>query len=163
MVHVIDRLTEAPSVEYCVTWHKEQSRRVTVTIENLSHTDRFQNLTFNLGSRSNESGKFSNPNIVADPPAFEGRVPPPKHSGTQLEFNISDLHPGGRFELTANYSGTDTPPLRLLSATDEIYLLECSIRTFLLKNQLGFILTFSGVSLIFIAWLLYMGSSVNQE
>ncbi len=163
IVHVIDRLTEAPTVEYSVTSRTGRQRGVAVNIRNLSYTNRFKDLKFSLDCRSNDCGTFSNADIVGIPPAFHGGARPDTCQGSELTFVIPNLHPGWRFMAHADYDGDDTPPLRLMYAATEVQLLESSSLTFLLRHQLGFIVSFSAISLCLVAWLVYFGSGYRER
>ena len=55
LVHSVDRIVEAPSVQYCVS---RTQGRVRVTIQNLSAGLRFEELKFSLGIIY-ESGVYS--------------------------------------------------------------------------------------------------------
>ena len=157
IVHVIDRLTEAPSMEYCVTLERaDEVAIVKVSLENLSLTTKFRMLKFNLGDRENGEELFSRPRIVEDPPAFQGSRKP--EGGRQLEFEIAAMNPGDRIEVTAKYPGVDLPPLRLMQSKDSMLLLECSPLTYLLKHQLAFVFLFSVVALVVIVLLLHVRS-----
>ena len=171
LLHLMDRLTEAPTVEYCVKWHGRCPRSVTVTIQNLSHSTLFRDLRFTLGSRSDSTGRgvFSSCSLVGEPPAFQHDTQPKiTDDGSELEFLLADLQPGNLFILNTSYSGSDTPRLRLIPAASatfptarstEVRLLECSWLTHFIKHQFRFVLIFSLGSLIIVALLLYTSSS----
>lgn len=163
ILHMADRLTESPTLEYCVRWsEKSQRSSVIVNIENLSHKKRFQGLEFNLGSRSKNGGKFSKAKITGIPPAFK-KGKNVETDGQSLKFEIPDIQPRARYQITARYRGNDKPPIRLMSAQSEVLLLECSLLTFLLKHQFGFIILFSMISMCFIIFILYMRHKISRE
>ena len=163
IVHVVDEMHTAPSVEYDM--RRENSGRIIVTIENLSRAHRFMNLKFGLAVRGSNAGKFSHQEIEAVPPAFEGDVPGGTllGEGGSVEFTIPDLQPHARLELRANYSGEGRPTFRLLSADADIELLERDRFTFIVKHELGFIVLFGLVSFGLILVLVWLGSEGRDE
>ena len=140
ILHVIDRVTSAPSVEYCT--RLDQSNTLTVHIQNLSYGQRFRNLTFLL--RSNPQHPFAEPHIRGIPPAFHDQAPPRLSAdSTEVQLHIPILDPGARFVGSVVYGGSDIPSLRLISAMSPVRLWPCSAFTLLLKHQIWFIVSFS--------------------
>ena len=168
VVHVIDKLDQAPIVEYSVNWSSSNnSRTVEIRIENLSQKNRFWGLEFMLIPPTPQNGEFSSPDIIEVAPAFTTRVSsagksipddPEENDGT-VTFRINDFQPGEVYILKSNYSGKDSPPFRLGNSANVIKLLERSLITFLVKFELLFIGLFALVSLVSVSALLYFNKN----
>ena len=169
IVFVIERITDAPAVEYNVTWEsKAQPKKVTLEIVNMSYTTRFERIEFNIGSRSEEPGRFQNSNIDCDPPAFKaGTGPDISDDHAEVTFVFTGLQPGDRCKAWASYDGSDEPNVRLLESKDPIKLMKRSFPwTLMIRHQGWFILIFSALILIVASILLFFregGRPTNDD
>ena len=168
VVHVIDKLNQAPIVEYSVNWSSSNNfRTVEIRLENLSQKIRFWNLEFMLIPPTPENGKFSSPDIIEVPPAYttrldsDGNIIPddPEVNNGSVTFRINAFQPGEVYTLKSNYSGKDSPLFLLGNSANEIRLLERSLITFLVKFELLFIGLFALVSLVSVSALLYFNKN----
>lgn len=162
IVHVVDRLTAAPSVEYCVDW-AQADQNVTVTVENLSITSRIERFHFALRS---DDGTFADPHLRGNPPASWRLDPPvPTPNAKTVPFYIPTIHPGAVFVASVEYNGHKEPTFVLDSAAVSTRLWKCSPLTVLLKNELAFVLGFSAVALAVVFCLIYFsaeGKTVDE-
>ena len=147
IVHVVDRVGDAPVVEYCVEWRARPGggQEVELSLTNLSLETLLQDMEFNFVSRIG-GGRFENAIVRGDPPAFQGEEAP-ETAGSGVTFAIARFHPGTRFVAMAEYSGEDEPEFRLHSASGGVLLRECSPFTWLIRHELGFIVGFSILSI----------------
>lgn len=146
IVHVIDSVTKAPTVEYCVNWTGiPPHRMVTVGIRNLSYTTRFKDLVFAMGSSSPAGGEFrfdtNKHKFKCDAPAFKSGTPPDTRTSGKVDFTIPYLQPGAYCEASFAYSGSEnqTPPLVLKASEGAVNLMKCSFATCVVRYRIWFI------------------------
>lgn len=176
IVHVIDQLVDAPTVEYCKTLPKRDEAQV--TIENLSRKIVFQGLKFGLRRPANTKGRFSTTEISADPPFFvegtEGGIVTTE--GATAEFLIPILHPGAKITMSAKFAGFDEVDFYLIGTNKNILdssldakqmltpinLLECGLQSFIIKNEIWIVFSFVlfFILVVFIYFILIPGMSV---
>ena len=146
IVHVIDSLTKAPTVEYCVKWKGvAPNRMVTVGIRNLSYTARFKSLTFTMGSSRSDGGNFDynsdTHHFQCEAPAYKEGTPPDTTVPKQVKFVVPDLQPGAYCEASVTYNGNESPlpSLVLTESAEAVKLLRCSLATCIIRNRIWFI------------------------
>lgn len=136
ITYLANTLPDAPLVELAQSYTKSGDERlIKIKISNLSRTIKISDLKLGLSSREKGRGKYSNHSLFAIAPAAEGDD---SRSYTQTNdetvmFVIGGIHPGQQFVLLATYTGIDLPEVRLVSASQPVYLLNSGLVTKLVK------------------------------
>jgi len=168
-VYLLESLVAAPIVEYSVNWKVQEgnTRVVTVSLENVSRTNRIQSLELGFASRVHSPGKFSETDLHAVAPAAEGRDSKSRitSGGMEVEFIIRDLQPRQQFRLRALYNGNDTPELRLLTANSSVYLYDRGIITYLAKHVIAVvgIIALASLFAVVFTFLVHVRSAILQK
>ena len=146
VTHTVENVVTVPTVEYDIDVSEKDSRRVAVTVRNLSQDHKFSNLAFMLRLPLNGSGKFKEGAAEPIPPAYLER-----ERTNRQDFDISypaiGLHPGTSVRLTASYSGDKIPTFHIEPSGEGVRLLAKGGLTWIIRNEIEVLFGF------FVAWI----------
>ena len=155
ITYLANTLPDAPLIELAQSYQESgNDRLIKIQVSNLSRGIRVSDLKLGLSSRGKSRGKYSNHSLIALAPAAEGdrsRSYTLSDDETVM-FEIGDIHPGQKFVLVTTYTGTDTPEVRLVTASQPVYMLNSGLITALVKWIVPSLLV---IALIVISYFIY--------
>jgi hypothetical protein len=158
---IIEKITEAPTIEYSVKTVKEDSGKKTyrLYIHNISKT-LLKKMVFKISYYDSQLNKISNPNIITIPPAFKDdlAVGDDAPNNEYATYEINQMQPGWKYILTADIEGDDLPVFYMKSVNDEtIRMKELGIETLLIRGQtyiiVGLFLIWSVLIVIYLSYI----------
>jgi hypothetical protein len=153
VVHIVDRLSQSPIIEYSVCESRNDGHTVyELTIINISQRTLFKNLRFDWMMKDSAKAKF------IDGKSFLFSFPPmlgdytPQTLPRQVSFTLLDFQPHGKVSLRTETSGatecdlyvsfvsSEDNPNDIVAADGPLMLLRASPTTFILKYEFSILI-----------------------
>lgn len=105
-----------------------------------------------------------NPKVYPAPPASEVKKPPdcqnaavaPQTNVVDATFEIPQIHPGWNMDLVTNYYGRGSPQFRFQAAKDSVRLVQPSLETWFVVNEMWTLASLVVLYFIFIVAIVFI-------
>lgn len=144
--HMVDRIIEAPTLEYHVEEKDSDGRRgLDVELTNITRDKSFDSLRARIVIP--DATRYERPTLVSAEPAFEGTTAPETLQDT-TNFILPRMMPGAEISLGVAAASTGEPRLSIWSdAKEPIRLQERGLETFFAKHEIEVL------AALFVLWL----------
>jgi hypothetical protein len=150
--HVVDRVTESPTVEYKITEGSlGKDKLLEVRLVNVTRSTSFS--TVRLLMTVPNGGLIKDVKVTPVEPAFEGDVEPHVY-GRSADVTLERFMPGARFDIRATYSGPRRPALRASAVDTPIRLQKRGLETLFARYE---VVILSGLALIWLILAITVG------
>jgi len=151
VMHVADRLTMTPTLEYSITKQaKADNSRIEVELTNLTRDKVFEDVVITL--QGIEGTQIKTPMIVPVQPANDGSEAPSVTIST-ASYRLDRMLPGSIYRLSAVYSGNAMPRLRIASEKSAVRFVIRGWETSFVRYELMYLFTIGlvGGLLVFVS------------
>ncbi|UPK02016.1 hypothetical protein [Bradyrhizobium sp. 170] len=132
--HLADRLLSTPIVKYSVQRiATKDSQTIYLTFKNITRDKTFKQLQLILTAPSD--GVITTGAVIPVQPASEGDQPY-QVAGRTFAFTFPEFQPGWQIEISADYTGSKEPSLRLSSPDQTVYAIKPSIETIIVEYHI---------------------------
>jgi hypothetical protein len=143
--HVVNRITDAPTLEYRIEEPKEEKSTSgqplwtqNITLTNLTRKQTFENLSVMLIARKGSTLASDQLKLRPVPPAFEGDDSWESEGG-RATFTVPKLHPGSSVQVVSAYTG-DKPPVFRIKSQGTVFATKANWETWFVRHEI-YILT----------------------
>lgn len=138
LTHMADRLLSTPMVKYTIQeLSSNTGKTVFLTFKNITRDKAFKGLQILLTASSD--GLITTGSVIPVQPASEG-AQPYQVAGRTFEFTFPEFQPGWQIEISADYTGSARPSLRMSSPEQTIYAVVPSLKSFLVEYDIEILL-----------------------
>jgi hypothetical protein len=138
LTHMADRLLSTPMVKYTIQEISSSSgKTVFLTFKNITRDRTFKGLQIVLTASSD--GVITAGAVIPVQPASEG-AQPYQVAGRTFDFTFSEFQPGWQIEISADYTGSAVPSLRMSDPDQTIYAVAPSLKSFLVEYDIEILL-----------------------
>ena len=155
ITHVVTELTTAPTLELQSEVRRAASGQVLeLRLTNLTRDKVFKGLSLLVTVSDGETlNRFT---VTPVEPAHEGDDP--AHSaGLSGSFVFPEIQPGSIFYAEAEYIGSTPPHVRIQMPEGTVRIVEPSLETFIIRNELGLLFGLMIIGMGFLSILLLVG------
>jgi hypothetical protein len=138
LTHMADRLLSTPMVKYTIQEISSNSgKTVFLTFKNITRDKTFKGLQILLTASSD--GVITAGAVIPVQPASEG-AQPYQVAGRTFDFTFPEFQPGWQIEISADYTGSAVPSLRMSAPEQTIYAVVPSLKSFLVEYDIESVL-----------------------
>jgi hypothetical protein len=154
LAHVVDRVTEAPTIVYRVCegdkcskseGQKSSRKYMSLEVQNISSKMVFSNIKVVFAIEP--TGRIKNFLVRPVEPSHEGDEPWILEQQT-ASFEIPKIHPGGIFEFELEYEGKNPPSLRFISESQAVRWIKPGLQSWYVNRETEIFIALSGLFLI---------------
>jgi hypothetical protein len=161
ITHMADRLLSSPMIKYSeqkISSNGEQT--LFLTFKNITRDKTFKKLQIILTAATD--GVITSGAIIPAQPAWEGDQPY-QVAGRTFEFTFPEFQPGWEIEISANYTGSAQPTLRLSSPEQTVYAIRPSLKTLVVEYDVELLTGLAAVGGFLLLWIIFLQRNRKSE
>jgi hypothetical protein len=161
ITHMVDRLLNTPMIKYSeqkISSNGEET--LFLTFKNITRDKTFKKLQIILTAPSD--GVIKSGAVIPVQPAWEGDQPY-QVAGRTFEFTFPEFQPGWEIEISANYTGSAQPSLRLSSPEQTVYAIRPSLKSWLVENDVEVLTGLAAVGALVLIWIIVLQRKPKSE
>jgi hypothetical protein len=153
ITHMADRLLSTPMVKYTIEQISSKNGQTAfLTFKNITRDKTFKQLQVILAASSD--GVITAGAVIPVQPASEGDQPY-QVAGRTFVFTFPEIQPGWQIEISADYTGSALPSLRMSSPEQTIYAITPSLKSLVVEYDIEIltILALSWTITLVLIWI----------